>query len=214
MVDKLMERSEFFSEYLVQVAGGANSNNNLYKMVAETIPTNEVKTNMDIDDIKQAASAVVETPTATIEEVKEKATTEAAEVTTPENYVGTEVELQATIDSLTANLQAKEDLLVQLTERAENAEKALADFQHDTKLKARTEKLSSVLPEDKVQANLKFAEKLSDDDFTSYMETLEGIYAASKASIAEIGVKAEDDTPAESMDAILDAVQKVNKNRT
>lgn len=214
LVDKLMERSEFFSEYLVQVAGGANSNNNLYKMVAETIPTNEVKTNMDIDDIKQAASAVVETPTATIEEVKEKATTEAAEVTTPENYVGTEVELQATIDSLTANLQAKEDLLVQLTERAENAEKALADFQHDTKLKARTEKLSSVLPEDKVQANLKFAEKLSDDDFTSYMETLEGIYAASKASIAEIGVKAEDDTPAESMDAILDAVQKVNKNRT
>ena len=216
LVDRLMGRSEFFSEYLVQVVGGANSNNNLYKMVAKTIPTNEVNTKMDIEDIKNQAT----TPEAAVEDVVEKADAgtvveEAKDVVEAAiEAAGVDVDLQATIDQLTANLQAKDDLIQQLQTRAEGAEKALEDFKHAALVANRKEQLSTVLAADKVDANLKFAEKLSEDDFKSYMQTLESVYTASKASIAEIGVKAEDTEATQTFDDILKAtIEKANADR-
>lgn len=216
LVDRLMGRSEFFSEYLVQVVGGANSNNNLYKMVAKTIPTNEVNTKMDIQDIKNQATA----PEAAVEDVVEQADAvtsveEAKDVVEAAiEATGVDVDLQATVEQLTANLQAKDDLIQQLQTRAEGAEKALEDFKHDALVANRKEQLSTVLAADKVEANLKFAEKLSEDDFKSYMQTLESVYTASKANIAEIGVKAEDTEATQTFDDILKAtVEKVNAVR-
>ena len=216
LVDRLMGRSEFFSEYLVQVVGGANSNNNLYKMVAKTIPTNEVNTKMDIQDIKNQATA----PEAAVEDVVEQADAgtvveEATDVVEAAiEAAGVDVDLQATIDQLTTNLQAKDDLIQQLQARAEGAEKALEDFKHDALVANRKEQLSTVLAADKVEANLKFAEKLSEDDFKSYMQTLESVYTASKASIAEIGVKAEDTEATQTFDDILKAtIEKANAVR-
>ena len=216
LVDRLMGRSEFFSEYLAQVVGGANSNNNLYKMVAKTIPTNEVNTKMDIEDIKNQATA----PEAAVEDVVEQADAgtvveEAKDVVEAVvEAAGVDVDLQATIDQLTANLQAKDDLIQQLQTRAEGAEKALEDFKHAALVANRKEQLSTVLAADKVDANLKFAEKLSEDDFKSYMQTLESVYTASKASIAEIGVKAEDTEATQTFDDILKAtIEKANAVR-
>lgn len=216
LVDRLMGRSEFFSEYLVQVVGGANSNNNLYKMVAKTIPTNEVNTKMDIQDIKNQATA----PEAAVDDVATQADAgavveEAKDVVEADiEAAGVDVDLQATINQLTTNLQAKDDLIQQLQTRAEGAEKALEDFKHTALVANRKEQLSTVLAADKVEANLKFAEKLSEDDFKSYMQTLESVYTASKASIAEIGVKAEDTEATQTFDDILKAtIEKANAVR-
>lgn len=219
LVDRLMERSEFFGSYLLSYVGGANSNNNMYKMVAKTIPTNEVDTKMDIEDIKTQANA----PEAAVDDaialadagtVVEDAKGVVEGADTPAEFIGDELDLQATIDQLTENLQAKDDLIQQLQARAEDAEKALSDFKHDAIVAERKAKLSSVLAEDKVAANLKFAEKLSEDDFNSYMQTLESVYTASKASIAEIGVKAEDTEATQTFDDILKAtIQKTNASR-
>ena len=226
LVDRLMGRSEFFSEYLVQVVGGANSNNNLYKMVAKTIPTNEVNTKMDIEDIKNQATA----PEAAVEDVVEQAdagtVVEEAKTDTDTSKILSELNVNLSMDTtelekFTAEfaemqevLASKEELIQQLTSEKEHAVQALEDFKHAALVANRKEQLSTVLAADKVDANLKFAEKLSEDDFKSYMQTLESVYTASKASIAEIGVKAEDTEATQTFDDILKAtIEKANAVR-
>lgn len=207
LVDKLMTRSEFFGAYLMTQVGEGHSNNNTYKMVAKAIPIDEVKTKMDIQDIEtqaNASQAPIETP---IENPIEGAGM-------PENFAGDLADLQATVTALEERVLEKEKAILELTARAESAEKALNDYKHDQKLTERKESLSTVLASDKVEASLAFAEKLSDEDFQSYLGTLQSIYTASKESMTEIGSKIDDDKPAESYEDVLSkSVQKANARR-
>lgn len=218
LVDKTMTRADFFEGYLMSVVnngGGAYSQSNPYKMVAKTIQTEEVNTKMDIQDINAQVEDAVKAD-AGVEAVVEEATVEAGVVTEEASSIvmaGADlVSLQATVDGLQAKLQANEELITQLTQRAESAEGALSQFKQEALVADRTAKLSAVLPSDKVEASVSFAEKLSEEDFTTYLSTLESVYVQSKNDIAEIGAKAEDVSATQTFDDILKAtIQKSNQ---
>lgn len=218
LVDKVMTRSDFFDTYLMGVVASNNTGNykNPYKMVAKTVQTDEVNNKMDIQDIVQKAVDDAGLDSSIATQADAPVVTEEATVAEPvvEAPLASAVELalQASIDELQASVSANADIIAQLTERAETAEKALSDLKHDQLISERKAQLSTVLASDKVEANMAFAGKLSADDFSAYMETLSSIYTTSKEDMKEVGAKAEDIEPAQTFDDIMKAkIQQSNK---
>lgn len=215
LVDRIMTRTEFFEGYLLSgVVSGANPSNNPYKMVAKAIQPSEEKSNMDINDIKKdAADAAVEeavvgaegasTPEANVlDEVKVKLSMDTAEL---EKFT-------ADFEQMQVALASKDQLIEQLTAEKTQAVQALADFQQAALVADRREKLSSVLPSDRVDASIGLASKLSAEDFQTYFESLEATHIASRASMEEVGVKGEDTAAAEDFATIMQkAIEKSNQ---
>jgi ClpP class serine protease len=206
LVDKIMERDAFFSNYLLL---GSQPTNNTMAAVIQPI---EEKSNMDIQDITAKAGAGADPVVAEADVVIEGAALVATEeAKTTEDFATELAGVQANLQELAGKIEAKDSEIADLVARAELAEKALADYQHEAMVDERKVKLSSVMPSDRVDASLALATKLSAEDFNTYFTSLEASYQASKESMTEKGVKAEDNAPAEDFNAILSkSIAKAN----